>query len=162
MSVKFELVEIEKPEKVNVIIGTSHFIMTVQDIHEMIIRVNPAIKFGLAFNEASGPCLVRKTGNDSDLIGLAVKNAIKVATGHSFFLFMDEGWPIYILNSLKMVPEVCNVLCATANPLQVIVCSSDQGRGIAGCIDGHAPKGVEKEADIQNRIALLKAIGYKL
>ncbi len=157
-----EIVDIEKPQDINVIIGCSHFIMTVEDIHEMIARTNPAIRFGLAFNEASGPCLIRKTGNDDGLLDLAVKNASKIGAGHSFILFIDKGFPINILNSLKMVPEVCSIFCATANPVQVIVCMSQQGRGIIGCIDGYSPKGIEKEEDIKERNSLLKAIGYKL
>lgn len=161
MSQKIDIITIEKPETVNVVIGTSHFIMTVEDVHEMMSRTNPALQFGFAFNEASGPCLIRKTGNKMELIDLAVSNAEKVATGHSFFLFLGNGFPINILNSLKMVPEVCNILCATANPLQIIVCESEQGRGIIGCIDGYSPKGIENNDDINKRIAFLRTIGYK-
>lgn len=161
MSADIEIIGIEKPENTNVILGTSHFIMTVADIHEMIVRTNPGINFGLAFNEASGPCLVRKTGNSDELIDLAVRNAMNVASGHSFFLFIENGYPINILNSLKMVPEVCSIICATANPLQVVVCVTAQGRGIIGCIDGYSPKGVEDGEDARQRKELLEKIGYK-
>ena len=160
---KLEMVSIQNPEAVNVILGQSHFIKTVEDIHEAMVQAVPGIRFGLAFCEASGQCLVRWSGTDDDLIALAKQNALALAAGHSFVLFMGEGfYPINVLNALKMVPEVCRVVCATANPVQVVVAESEQGRGILGVIDGCPPKGVEEEEGIAWRTGFLRSIGYKL
>ncbi len=156
------LVPIEKPEEINFILGQSHFIKTVEDIHEVLVTSVPGIKFGLAFCEASGKCLVRWSGTDPVMIELAQKNALEIGAGHSFILFLAEGfYPVNVLNSLKMVPEVCHVFCATANPTQVVVADSQGGRGILGVIDGSSPKGLEDEAEIAWRKGFLRMIGYK-
>jgi len=156
-------VKIEKPQDINFILGQSHFIKTVEDIHEALINTVPGIKFGLAFCEASGKCLVRKTGTDPVLVGLAVKNALNLAAGHSFILFLGEGFfPINLLNAIKNVPEVCHIFCATANPTEVILAESSLGRGILGVIDGQSPQGVEGDEDMQWRKDFLRTIGYKL
>jgi len=155
-------VRIDKPDDLNFILGQSHFIKTVEDIHEAIVQTNPRMKFGLAFCEASGPALVRWSGNDETLIERARKNALTLACGHCFIVFIDEGFPVNILNALKNVPEVCRIFCATANPTEVIVAETEQGRGIMGVIDGFRTKGVETEGDISERKALLRKIGYKL
>jgi adenosine/AMP kinase len=157
------MVKIEKPEDTNFVLGQSHFIKTVEDIHEALVNAVPGIKFGLAFCEASGKCLVRWTGNDSELIELAQKNAMAISAGHSFILFLGENYfPINILNAIKSVPEVCRVFCATANPTEVIVAETEQGRGILGVIDGFSPKGIEGDEDIAWRKSFLRKIGYKL
>ena len=155
------LVPIEKPGDMNFILGHSHFIKTVEDLYEAIVQTNPALKFGIAFCEASGPALVRFAGNDNNLIELAQKNAMAIRAGHTFIVMMESGFPISILNTIKQVPEVCRIYCATANPLQVIVASTLQGWGIIGVIDGFPPKGVETDEDRQERRALLRRIGYK-
>ncbi len=156
-------VTIEKPEAINFILGQSHFIKTVEDIHEALVGAVPGINFGLAFCEASGACLVRCTGTDDDLTTLARENALAIGAGHSFVLLLGEGvYPINVLNQLKMVPEVCRIYCATANPTQVIVAETDLGRGILGVVDGSAPKGVEGPEDVAWRHGLLRTIGYKL
>lgn len=153
---------INKPENTNFIFGQSHFIKTVEDIHEMLVSSVPGIKFGLAFCEASGPCLVRWSGNDEDLIELATENAMRIASGHSFFLFLGEGfYPINILNNLKNIPEVVNIFCATANPTQVALLETEQGRAVLGVVDGFSPKGIETEEDIACRKSFLRMIGYK-
>jgi adenosine/AMP kinase len=155
-------VQIEKPEEVNFILGQSHFIKTVEDVHEALVGAVPGIKFGLAFNEASGKCLVRWAGNDPALIELAQKNAIAISAGHSFILFLGEGfYPINVLNAIKMVPEVCRIFCATANPTEVLVAETEQGRGILGVVDGFPPLGIEGEEDIAWRKGFLRMIGYK-
>ncbi|NPV85797.1 MAG: hypothetical protein HPY45_07280 [Anaerolineae bacterium] len=155
-------VKIEKPEETNFILGQSHFIKTVEDIHEALVNAVPGIKFGLAFCEASGKCLVRWAGSDPALVELAKKNALAIGAGHSFILFLGEGYfPINVLNVIKAVPEVCRIFCATANPTTVLVAELEQGRGILGVVDGFAPKGVEEEADIQWRKDFLRKIGYK-
>ena len=155
-------ISIQKPEEINFILGQSHFIKTVEDIHETLVSSVPGIKFGLAFCEASGKCLVRTTGTDPDMIDLARENALAIAAGHSFILFLGPGFfPINVLNQVKMVPEVCRIFCATANPVEVILAESDQGRGILGVIDGFSPKGTEAEADIAWRTGFLRQIGYK-
>jgi len=155
-------VSIEKPPEINFILGQSHFIKTVEDIHEMMITTVPGIKFGLAFNEASSKCLVRTTGTDPEMIALAQANALAIGAGHSFIIFLGEGYyPINVLNSLKAVPEVCSIFCATANPAEVIIIESEQGRGILGVIDGFSPKGVEAEEDVVWRKSFLRMIGYK-
>lgn len=156
-------VRIDKPEDTNFILGQSHFIKTVEDIHEALVSSVPGIKFGLAFNESSGKCLIRWTGNDPDMIKLAQANAMAIGAGHSFILFLGGGfYPINILNTIKMVPEVCRVFCATANPVEVIVAETEQGRGILGVIDGQSPKGIEGEEDIAWRKGFLRQIGYKV
>jgi hypothetical protein len=156
-------VAIEKPEATNFILGQTHFIKTVEDIHEELVGAVPGIKFGLAFCEASGKCLIRCTGTDSAMVELAKKNAQAIAAGHTFILFLGDGYyPINILNALKMVPEVCRIFCATANPTEVVIAQTGQGRGILGVVDGSSPAGVEGEADVAWRKNLLRQIGYKL
>ena len=155
-------VKIEKPEEVNFILGQSHFIKTIEDIHEALVTSVPGIKFGMAFCESSGKCLIRWSGTDEEMIKLAQENALAIGAGHSFILLLAEGfYPINILNVVKTVPEVCHIFCATANPLEVIVAESDQGRGILGVIDGSSPKEVEGEQDIEWRKGFLRMIGYK-
>lgn len=163
MDTKLTLVQIEKPEPVNFILGQTHFIKSVEDIHEALVTAVPGIRFGLAFCESSGKCLVRWTGTDSAMIELAKKHALAIGAGHSFILFLAEGfYPVNVLNGLKMVPEVCRIFCATANAAQVLVAETDQGRGIVGVVDGSPPKGVEGDADIEWRKKFLRQIGYKL
>lgn len=161
MSVNLEIVPVENPNELNLIFGQSHFIKTVEDIYECLISAAPGIKFGIAFCEASGPCLIRKDGNDQELIDLAVKNAQKIGCGHSFIIFLKDCFPINVLQSLKRVQEIVNIFCATANPLQVIVAKTEQGRGVVSVIDGFAPKGVEGEKETQERKDFLRMIGYK-
>jgi uncharacterized protein len=155
-------VTIEKPANINFILGQSHFIKTVEDLHEAIISTAPHLRFGIAFCEASGPCLVRRSGNNDELIELAVRNAMAIGAGHSFIIFMDNGFPVNILNTIKNVPEVCGVFCATANPTQVVVANQDGCRGILGVIDGSSPKGIESDDDVASRVSFLRKIGYKL
>ena len=156
-------VKIEKPDDTNFILGQTHFIKSVEDIHEALVAAVPGIKFGLAFCEASGKCLVRCTGTDPAMMELAKQNALAIGAGHSFVLFLGEGfYPVNVLNAVKMVPEVCRIFCATANPAQVLVAETNQGRGIVGVVDGVPPKGVEGEADIEWRKKFLRQIGYKL
>lgn len=160
---ELQLINIEKPESINFILGQSHFIKTVEDVHEALVSAVPGITFGLAFCEASGECLVRCSGTDADMIALAQQNALAIGAGHSFILFLGDGFfPINVLNAVQQVPEVCGIFCATANPTQVIVIESEQGRGIVGVIDGHSPKGIEGEEDIAWRKGFLRQIGYKL
>lgn len=160
---EIQTVTIEKPEAVNFILGQSHFIKTVEDIHEALVNAVPGIKFGLAFCEASGECLVRWTGTDEAMIELAKKNALKIGAGHSFIVFLGEGfYPINVLNAVKNVPEVARIFCATANPVEVLVAQTEQGRGILGVVDGFSPKGVEDENGIAWRKNLLRRFGYKL
>jgi hypothetical protein len=161
-AMELKTVRIEKPEATNFILGQSHFIKTVEDIHEAIVQTNSQMKFGLGFCESSGPALVRYTGNDPSLIELAKDNAMALSCGHCFILFMDNGFPVNILNTIKNIPEVCTIYCATANPVEVIVAETDQGRGILGVIDGVKTKGIETEADIKTRKEFLRKIGYKL
>ena len=156
------MVRIEKPAEVNCILGQSHFIKTVEDLHEAIVQTVPQMKFGIAFCESSGPALVRSTGNNVQLTELAKKNALALSCGHCFIIFMSDGFPVNILNTIKAVPEVCAIYCATANPLQVIVADSGEGRGILGVIDGVKSKGAENDSDIAARKQLLRQIGYKL
>jgi adenosine/AMP kinase len=153
---------IQKPEDTNFILGQSHFIKTVEDIHEAVVQTNPQIKFGLGFCESSGPALVRWTGNDPKLIDLARRNAMNLGAGHTFILFIENGFPINVLNAVKNLPEVCSIYCATANPVEVIIAETEQGRGILGVIDGVTTKGIETEADIKVRKEFLRTIGYKL
>ena len=160
---EMKIVPIEKPETVNFVLGQTHFIKSVEDIHEAMVTHVPGIKFGLAFNEASGDCLVRWTGTDEEMIDLASKNARAIGAGHAFILFLGEGfYPINVLNALKLVPEVCRIFCATANPTQVIVVETGQGRGILGVVDGSSPQGVEDEEGLTWRKGFLRTIGYKL
>jgi len=159
---ELKTVKIEKPEMTNFILGQSHFIKTVEDIHEAMVNSVPGIKFGLAFCEASQKCLVRWTGTDEALVELAQKNAMAIGAGHTFILFLGDGYfPINVLNTVKNVPEVCRIFCATANPTEVIVAETEQGRGIVGVIDGFSPKGVEADEDIAWRTDFLRQIGYK-
>ena len=160
---EIEVVAIEKPETINFVLGQTHFIKTVEDIHETLVTHVPGIKFGLAFCEASGKCLIRWTGTDDEMVELAKTNASAIGAGHTFILFLGEGfYPINVLNALKMVPEVCRIFCATANPTQVLVAEAEQGRGVLGVVDGFSPKGVEGEEDIAWRKGFLRTIGYKL
>jgi hypothetical protein len=155
-------VQIEKPDEINFILGQSHFIKTVEDLHEALVTAVPGIKFGLAFCEASGECLVRWSGTDSGMVALAQRNAQAIGAGHSFIIFLGAGFfPVNVLNAVKAVPEVCRVFCATANPVQVIISETDQGRGILGVVDGSSPKGIEDEAGITWRKGFLRMIGYK-
>jgi uncharacterized protein len=157
-----QTVKIEKPEDINFILGQSHFIKTVEDIHEAMINSVPGIKFGLAFCEASGACLIRSSGTDAAMIDLAKKNAANIAAGHTFILFLGEGfYPINVLNTLKNIPEICSVFCATANPAEVVFADNGVGRAIIGVIDGEKPKGFETEEDVAWRKGLLRKIGYK-
>ncbi len=158
---ELKAVRLEVPEGGNVIVGQSHFIKTVEDIYEAIVNTVPQMKFGVAFNEASGACLTRADGNDDDLKQLAVDNATAIAAGHTFVVAMREGYPINVLGRIRDVPEVCGIFCATANPVEVIVAESELGRGVLGVIDGASPKGVEAESDSQWRHGLLRKIGYK-
>jgi adenosine/AMP kinase len=156
-------VKIEKPEGINFILGQSHFIKTVEDVHEALVTTVPGIKFGLAFCEASGKCLIRWTGNDPAMIELAQKNALAISAGHSFIIFLGEGfYPVNVLNTVKMVPEVCHIFCATANPTEVVLAETEQGRAILGVVDGSQPVGIEGEEDIAWRKGFLRMIGYKL
>jgi adenosine/AMP kinase len=154
-------VKIDKPETLNMILGHSHFIKTVEDIYETMVSTVPGAKFGLAFCESSGPCLVRYSGTDDELVELAKKNAYTLSAGHSFILLMKDMFPINVLNAVKNVPEVCRIFCATANPVEVLVAETEQGRGIIGVIDGFKSKGIETEADIKERKQFLRTIGYK-
>jgi hypothetical protein len=156
-------VPIRKPEAINFVLGQTHFIKSVEDIHEAMVTCVPGIKFGLAFCEASGECLIRWTGTDDEMIELAQKNASAIGAGHAFILFLGEGfYPINVLNALKMVPEVCRIFCATANPTQVVVVETEQGRGVLGVVDGFSPKGIEDDEGIAWRKGFLRMIGYKL
>lgn len=160
---ELSLVPIVKPEALNLILGQTHFIKSVEDLHEALVGCVPGIRFGLAFCEASGACLVRSSGTDDALIELARKNALAIGAGHSFIIFLGEGfYPINVLNAVKATPEVCRVFCATANPTQVIVAQSEQGRGILGVIDGSSPQGVEEQDGVAWRKKFLRTIGYKL
>lgn len=159
---ELKLVEIEKPEEINFVLGQTHFIKTVEDIHETLVTSVPGIKFGLAFCEASGKCLLRWTGTDDEMIELARKNAVAIGAGHSFILFLGAGfYPVNILKSLQAVPEVCHIFCATANPTQVVLVESEQGRGILGVIDGFRLQGIEDDEGIAWRKSFLRMIGYK-
>lgn len=159
---ELKIVKIEKPEGLNLILGQSHFIKTVEDIHEAVVQTVPQMRFGLGFCESSGPALIRFSGNDDKLIELAKMNALNLACGHCFLLFMDHGFPINVLNAIKNVPEVCHIFCATANPVEVVIAETEQGRGILGVIDGVKAKGIEGEADILHRKQFLRRIGYKI
>jgi adenosine/AMP kinase len=156
-------VKIDKPEAINFVLGQAHFIKTIEDIHEALVAAVPGIKFGLAFCEASGKCLVRWSGTDAAMTELAKKNALAIGAGHSFIVFFGDGfYPLNVLNTLKMIPEVCGIFCATANPAEIILAATEQGRAILGVVDGETPKGIEGEKDIAWRKDLLREIGYKL
>ncbi len=160
---ELQVVKIEKPEEVNFILGQSHFIKTVEDIHEALVAAVPGIRFGLAFCESSGKALVRWSGNDEAMLDLARRNALALSAGHCFILFLAPGFfPVNVLNTVKNVPEVCRVFCATANPVEVILAETEQGRGILGVVDGARTKGIEGEEDIRWRKDFLRKIGYKL
>jgi hypothetical protein len=160
--VELVVVAIDKPEDLNVILGQSHFVKTVEDLHEVLVGSSPHLRFGLAFCEASGKCLVRRSGNDPELEDLAARNALALGAGHCFVVFVREGYPVNVLNQLKTVPEVCTIYCASANQVQVVLAETEQGRGVLGVIDGASPAGIETEQDIAERKSLLRAIGYKL
>ncbi len=162
MRIEFKKIKIKVPEGCNVIIGKSHFIKTVEDIHELLVNCVPNIKFGLAFVEASGKCLIRHSGNDEELEKLAVEKALEIGAGHSFIIFIKNAYPINILPRLKQVPEVVTIYCATANPIEVLIAETEQGKAIVGIVDGFKPKGVEKEEDIRERKEFLRKVGYKL
>ena len=155
------LIDVKVPEECNAILGQSHFIKTVEDLYEALVNAVPTIKFGVAFCEASGPCLVRVDGNDADLQQLASKTASAISAGHTFVIFMRNAYPINVLDKVKAVPEVCNIFLATANPFQVILAETEQGRGVLGVIDGYFTKGIETEKDMKDRRILLRKIGYK-
>jgi adenosine/AMP kinase len=160
--VQLIVVPIEKPDDLNVILGQAHFVKTVEDLHEALVGSSPYLRFGLAFCEASGKCLVRHSGNDTELEDLAVANALALGAGHCFVVFVREGYPVNVLNQLKQVPEVCTVYCATANRVEVLLAETDLGRGVLGVIDGSVPRGVETHQDVAERKSLLRDIGYKL
>jgi adenosine/AMP kinase len=160
--VELQVVPVDNPEGLNLVLGQSHFIKTVEDLHEALVGTSPHTRFGLAFCEASGPCLVRRSGNDEDLVQLATANAQRIGAGHSFIVFLREAYPLNVLNAIKHVPEVCHVFCATANPVSVVVAVAETGRGILGVIDGSSPLGVESDEDVAVRKGFLRAIGYKL
>ena len=155
-------VKVEIPEGANLILGQTHFIKTVEDLYEIMVGTSSQVKFGIAFCEASGECLIRTVGNDPNLQKIAIANAQVLSAGHSFIILLQEAYPINFLNAIKQCPEVCNIYCATANPVEVIIAETEQGRGILGVVDGYSPKGVETEADIQVRQNLLRQFGYKL
>ena len=159
---ELKIIDVELPENCNAILGTAHFIKTVEDIYEALVNTVPSIKFGVGFCEASGPCLVRCEGNDEELKKAATKHASKLGCGHSFIIFLKNAYPINVLGKIKQVPEVCTIHAATANPLQVIVAETEQGRGILGVIDGFKTKGIENEKDVVARKEFLRKIGYKL
>ncbi|MGD2144845.1 MAG: adenosine-specific kinase [Anaerolineae bacterium] len=160
---ELNVIRIEKPETLNLILGQSHFIKTVEDVHEALVTAVPGIEFGLAFCESSGPALVRTTGTSGELEELAKQNALALSAGHSFIILLGEGfYPINVLNAVKCVPEVCRIYCATANPVEVVVAETEQGCGILGVVDGVKTKGVETDEDVEERKNLLRAIGYKL
>jgi adenosine/AMP kinase len=157
-----ETVSVSKPDDVNVILGQAHFIKTVDDLHEVLVQTAPSARFGLAFCESSGARLVRRSGNDPELLRLAVDHARTIGAGHSFVVFLRDVFPVSVLNAIKGVPEVCRVFCATANPVQVLIATTELGRGIVGVIDGGIPLGVESDADVDERRVLLRKLGYKL
>lgn len=155
-------VKVEMPEGINVICGQTHFIKTAEDLYEILVNASAQIKFGLAFCEASGPCLVRCEGNDAELVALARAKALETGAGHFFIIFIRNAYPINVLNAIKSCPEVVNIFCATANPVQILVAEDEQGRGVIGVIDGSSPKGIEDENNRKERHAFLRQIGYKL
>ena len=162
VQLSLEVIPVDKPADLNVIIGQAHFIKTVDDLHEALAGVSPHLRFGVAFCEASSARLVRRSGNDGELIGLAAANALAIGAGHAFVILLREGFPVNVLNPLRAVPEVCAIFCASANPVDVIVAATDRGRGIIGVIDGAPPVGIEQESDVTERRSLLRTLGYKL
>ncbi|MFH7881059.1 MAG: adenosine-specific kinase [Candidatus Aenigmatarchaeota archaeon] len=162
MFMEIKVVSVKIPEGANIILGRSHFIKTVEDVHELLVNCVPNIKFGIAFNEASGKCLIRHSGNDEELEKEAIKVAQEIGAGHIFVIFIRNAYPINILPRLKDVPEIVEILAATANPLQIVVVETEQGRGILGVIDGFSPKGIENQEDVKERKEFLRKIGYKL
>lgn len=162
MKIEFDLVQLPVPQDLNIVVGQSHFIKTVEDLAEIMVCSVPGVLYGLAFNEASGPCLVRTEGNDPELVKAAESCALAVGAGHTFYLIMKNAYPINVLDRIKACPEVCQIYCATANPVQVVVATSGQGRGIMGVIDGSSPKSVEGEADKADRKGMLRRFAYKL
>jgi hypothetical protein len=160
--VEFHSVRIDKPEDLNLILGQAHFIKTVEDLYETLAGASPHLRFGIAFCESSGPRLVRRAGNDEELVDLATRNALAIGAGHAFIVFLREGYPVNVLNQVKQVPEVCRIYCATANPVEVLVVETEAGRGIVGVVDGGSPLGVESDDDVVARKELLRKIGYKL
>ncbi len=158
---EFESVRMQYPSDANIIIGQSHFIKTIEDLYEVMVTTVPQAKFGVAFNESSGPCLTRADGNDEELRASAVRNAQALAAGHTFVLVLRDAYPINVLNAIKQVPEVCSIYCATANPVEVVLARSEQGRGVMGVIDGSSPKGAEGAEDARARKEFLRKIGYK-
>lgn len=158
---ELKTVKIDKPEEINMILGQTHFIKSVEDLHETLVTSVPGIKFGLAFCEASGPCLVRASGNDDELVELAKKNALNLSAGHSFIILLKDSFPINVLRDIKQVPEVCLIYCATSNPVEVVLATSEQGNGILGVIDGFKSKGIETDDDVKERKEFLRMIGYK-
>jgi adenosine/AMP kinase len=159
---ELKTVKVDVPEGLNVIIGQSHFVKSVEDIYEILLGSSPHLRFGVAFSEASGPCLVRYEGNDQDLMKLAADTSLSLSCGHTFIIFLKDGFPINVLNALKNCQEVCQIICATSNPLQVIVAETEQGRGVMGVIDGSKPKGIEEADDRKGRMELLRRFRYKL
>jgi adenosine/AMP kinase len=162
VQVELEVVTIENPDGLSLILGQSHFIKTVEDLHEALAGTSPHLRFGIAFCEASGARLVRRSGNDPELEELAARNAQAIGAGHCFVVFLREGYAVNVLNQVKQVPEVCRVFCATANPVQVLVAATGQGRGVLGVVDGEPPLGVETDEDVEARKRLLRDLGYKL
>ena len=160
--IELQVVAVKKPEDLNLILGQSHFIKTVEDLHEALAGAVPGLRFGIAFCESSGPRLVRRSGNDPELVELATRNALAIGAGHSFIVFLRDGFPVNVLNQVKLVPEVCRIYCATANPVEVIIAETTSGRGIVGVVDGGSPLGVESDSDVAARKQLLREIGYKL
>lgn len=158
---ELKLVPIENPDGLNVILGQSHFIKTVEDLHEALVTAIPGIQFGLAFSEASGPCLIRHSGTNERLEALATRNAEAIGAGHSFIVFLQDAFPINVMNAVQRVPEVCRIFCASANPVQIVVAETEQGRGILGVVDGSSPQGVEGPDDVADRKDFLRKIGYK-
>ena len=158
---ELKIVRMEFPEDTNIIIGQTHFIKTAEDLYEVMITAVPGAKFGLAFNEASGPCLVRAEGNDSELKALAIKNVKAIGAGHVFVIILKDAFPINVLNAIKNCPEICSIFCATANEVEVVIAQTNLGRGVLGVIDGNSPKGVETDKDVRERKEFLRMIGYK-
>jgi adenosine/AMP kinase len=159
---ELKTIKLDIPEETNCILGQTHFIKSIEDLYEALADSAPALKFGIAFCEASGPCLIRTEGNDENLIQTAAKNAMNIGAGHSFIVLMKNGYPINVLNRIKMIPEVTRIFCATANPVEVIIANTQQGNGILGVIDGNSPNGIEGEQDRNARKEFLRKIGYKL
>jgi adenosine/AMP kinase len=159
---ELKTVRMEFPEDANIIIGQTHFIKTAEDLYEVMVNAVPNAKFGLAFNEASGPCLVRAEGNDSELKTLAIKNVKTIGAGHVFIIVLKDAFPVNVLNAIKNCPEICSIFCATANEVEVVIAQTNLGRGVLGVIDGNSPKGVETDKDVQERKEFLRMIGYKL